>query len=305
MMNQYQRYLLLLALQLLLNVSPCTSTETDQEEQPPVGRIVGGQAAPKDLYPWFARSTKRGSVCGGVLISPEYVLTAAHCIIDERDFTDNGGFEIGALCNRGITDNCGADSEIIGFKEVIIHPRYNDGTFEFDFALVKLLRASKITPANIDSRQTSQSYEKMRSGEKHLWAVGFGQLLETNNSFLPDELQHVEVDYVKNEVCREKFARYTYDDETLICAAGDGKDACAGDSGGPLYDRENDVVVGLTSWGIGCARAEYPGKSKLRRLYILCMCVHKRSICASSYQHNLVSSNQKNIFLLFPLRCIR
>jgi len=45
----------------------------------------------------------------------------------------------------------------------------------------------------------------------------------------------------------------------MLCAASPGKDACQGDSGGPLYDAKKNVLIGIVSWGIGCANPNYPG----------------------------------------------
>ena len=126
------------------------------------GRIIGGVNAPENLYPWFARSTTPNVICGGVLISPEYVLTAAHCLGSRYTWLTLGGFEIGALCdpyNRA--NNCGQKSEFIKVKSVKIHPNYRSKNFENDFALVKLNEKSTMTPANIDNIRLSRSYEKL------------------------------------------------------------------------------------------------------------------------------------------------
>lgn len=219
-------------------------------------RIVGGSEAPADLYPWFARTTS-GSICGGVLISPEYVLTAAHCVDTSSSWISRTFYQIGALCNSYIdANNCGQKTEVFAVDGVMKHPMYNKSNNEYDFALVRIKGASTITPANIDSNQLSKSYEDL---PKSMWAVGFG-LLKYDTNWLPKKLQHVKLDYVTNQVCKSSFFNHFYfDSKTMMCAAAPGKDACSGDSGGPLYDAENDAVVGLTSWGVGCADPDYPG----------------------------------------------
>lgn len=277
----------------LISLSSCVGGRLDESQElyPQIGsilaqsgRIVGGSNVSTNLYPWFALSTTPGGFCGGVLISPEYVLTAAHCIHRKQQWVDNGGFEIGAFCDPNEKSNCGTKSEKFGVKEVTIHHLYEKSTFKYDFALIKLDGSSTIKPANIDDVGMSKSYEYVDS--QNLWAVGksffnsvggfvffiqidnsqqiisifegFG-LLESGKYAIPDHLQHVDVKYYTNKECETKYQSYIFDGTTMMCAAKPGKDACAGDSGGPLYDKESDKVVGLTSWGIGCAYEDYPG----------------------------------------------
>ena len=71
----------------------------------------------------------------------------------------------------------------------------------------------------------------------------------------------VEVPYVDEQTCEDDYTGYEIT-ELMICAGEKGKDSCQGDSGGPLvaYDAENSpVLVGVVSWGIGCAYEGYPG----------------------------------------------
>ncbi len=78
---------------------------------------------------------------------------------------------------------------------------------------------------------------------------------------LPDYLQHVDVAYMDRNDCINNSDYVSTDiSEDMICAASPGKDACNGDSGGPLIDREKNVLVGVVSWAKGgCANPKYPG----------------------------------------------
>ena len=75
-----------------------------------------------------------------------------------------------------------------------------------------------------------------------------------------NDLLRVEVSYVTTSECTSTYS-YNNGDITgnMMCATDGGKDSCQGDSGGPLYDKDIKALVGVVSWGIGCANKNYPG----------------------------------------------
>jgi trypsin len=75
-----------------------------------------------------------------------------------------------------------------------------------------------------------------------------------------DNLLHAEVSYVTTSECTSDYG-YNNGSITgnMMCARDDGKDSCQGDSGGPLYDEVENTLVGIVSWGIGCADPSFPG----------------------------------------------
>ena len=87
--------------------------------------------------------------------------------------------------------------------------------------------------------------------------TGWGRL--TPGGLLPSQLQAVEVNITSREACNSAYAQYGGITVNMICAGvpQGGKDACQGDSGGPLV--VDDEVVGIVSWGLSCALADYPG----------------------------------------------
>jgi trypsin len=86
---------------------------------------------------------------------------------------------------------------------------------------------------------------------------GWGRL--SSGGAIPSQLQAVEVDIISSTACNSSYADYGGITENMICAGvpGGGKDACQGDSGGPLV--VGDELVGIVSWGVGCALPDYPG----------------------------------------------
>jgi len=213
------------------------------EEFIPQPRIIGGERAPLNAYPWFAQGY---GGCGGSLISPEFVLTAAHC---------QGSFpslKVGARCRNDANEddkNCGQYSEILYNATDYVHPQSvnNDGLY-YDLMLVQLTEASTITPVQVDLGTLSIDYEEGRSG---LWTAGFG-LIKYDPRWKASRLQHIEKNYVPYDKCVEAYESSDQAvDPNMICAqnADPFKSACYGDSGGPLFDKYAQKLVGVVSTG--------------------------------------------------------
>ena len=208
-------------------------------------KVIGGTPSPINLYPWF--SSLDG--CGGVLISPFFVLTAAHCW---ALMVPNARVDIGHFCDS--VDNCGQAREQNNVYKKFIHPQYEwlSDAPSNDFMLIRLNQRSAITPVPFDDGSYSPNYV---SGEK-LWVVGVG-VTNVATGVSASNLKHAEVEYMSSNQCNSRYIQKIT--PSMICAGFPGRDSCQGDSGGPLYDKENNVVVGLTSWGYKCADLKYPG----------------------------------------------
>ena len=123
--------------------------------------IVGGIDIVADTYPWFAEGLKRGEtwhVCGGSLVAPEYVLTAAYSVVGGKK-PGLVSYKIGALSLDDTVQNS-VPQETIDIANVTVHPNYNTTTFENDFALVKLKQRSTIVPVKMDQGTVSPNYPK-------------------------------------------------------------------------------------------------------------------------------------------------
>jgi secreted trypsin-like serine protease len=157
-----------LLLSLVLMNSSVFSVLAQGEDGPQ--KIVGGELVQPNKYPWFTmlmyvsgnQQIRQG--CGGMLVSSEYVLTAAHCI--DSDMRNNGAVRVGAFRPPyQPTNNGGQPLEFIRLDRVITHPDYNSRSLDNDYALLRLDTASSITPVPLDKNSLSNSYP---SGEKYI-----------------------------------------------------------------------------------------------------------------------------------------
>ena len=229
---------------VLLFTSAMLTTVSAQGE-----RIVGGYDALPNAWPSTAALMwNQNQRCGGSLIDPNWVLTAAHCV-DGSNLPDS--VVLGRLDLRN------SDGENIKINDIIIHPDFNRNTLDNDIALIHLSNPSIQEPASLIFKDKMQA---LNSGNV-LTVVGWGYLLEGGSS--SDVLQQVDVEFISQSICN---ASDWYDGAVTnnqFCAGIDigGKDSCQGDSGGPIFTQVNgaSVQTGIVSWGRGCARSKKPG----------------------------------------------
>merc|ERR1719341_2363639 len=217
-------------------------------------RIVGGQAATKNEYPWLVALVKSGSsrpFCGGTLISSKTVLTAALCI-----FLRDSQIRV----HVGEHDVTKVDGEQkIGVRRQTKHPQSDTDTQDNDFAVIELSRAvvfsNTIMPVCLPNVATN--YDNRVST-----TAGWGTF-SSGSSSTPNTPFEVDVDSITNIACTTNTLYNNPGQITsnMICARESGKDACQGDSGGPLMTKESNFfsLIGVVSWGIGCARPDAPG----------------------------------------------
>lgn len=225
-------------------------------EDVPPSRIVGGVDAKKREFKFIASLQDPdfgGHFCGGSLIADKWVLTAAHCVEEGAPSKIVMGMHKTMNGNgKGGNDAC---EEHIPVKKVIIHPSYgNPDEMINDIALIELTRPSAYPPIDLNH------FEKNELPTHSLMVSGWGTTEQGGSA--PDILQKVEVPVQDTEKCLENYGGGVF--ESNICAGFNegGKDSCQGDSGGPLFEWNpplNPQLVGVVSWGYGCAQPDYYG----------------------------------------------
>ncbi|OWV84189.1 peptidase C14 [Rhizobium sp. R635] len=244
------------------------------------GRVIGGQAAKKGKWPWQVKILapdpeqrgRFGGHCGGSLIAPRWILTAAHCVTSGRSGKQDL-FARDLLIVEGkskidkVISVDGPDKPGLGVEDVIIHEDFDRKVFANDIALIKLTKPAVSKPVIL----ASAGDEQVEAAGRTAVVTGWGYTKADHgwdDKYLPTELQEVELPIVSREDCRaayrESSMRMNPIDERNVCAgyAEGGKDACQGDSGGPLVAQRLDkkwIQLGVVSWGAGCAEAEHYG----------------------------------------------
>ncbi|CAL8138324.1 unnamed protein product [Orchesella dallaii] len=268
----------------LCGVKPKSST--------PGGRVVGGKTADPFEFPWLTAivdSNTRLAFCGGSLINDRYVLTAAHCFAGSSPVRT---FEAEVLLHAHLLDlnlnsnynprapagkpgsvkavpglkfsNKTDDDELsirIGISKIIVHPLYSSRSTDFDVALLRLehrvdLHNPEITTICLPTEGNVRGYANQTTiiagwGKPHE-AAGAGSRL----------LQKLSLPVIHYKQCNKLLQSPIT--SRMMCAGylKGGKDACVGDSGGPLiyqFNQKQFRQIGIVSFGHGCARVNTPG----------------------------------------------
>lgn len=239
-------------------------------------RIVGGNNTYEGEFPWAVSIQRHGNHhCGGVIVGKRWILTAAHCVRSQlvgNLLVRTGGHTLNRNTNS-INSHLERDYFV---DQIVMHgdfSRYDNltasqmkssaNTNNADIALLRLrndiLWNEFAWPVCFPHKESGNF-----SGFDAI-VIGWGKLNEKSEDF-SNELQKVKLTIIDNKVCQNWFRQAGREmpiDDRIICAGfkNGGKDACHGDSGGPLLSKINGhyVVVGVVSTGIGCARPLLPG----------------------------------------------
>ncbi|XP_055373282.1 venom serine protease Bi-VSP isoform X2 [Condylostylus longicornis] len=236
-------------------------------------KVVGGQPAKPGDWPWIALLGYRepdgqnAFKCGGALITSRHILTAAHCIRSNLNIVRLGENDLSKETETEYVD--------IPVQKTYVHPKYDRRDGHSDIAV---LRLNQNAPYTNFIRYACLPYETSLRTKSYVdlnpFVAGWGKTQEDGKS--AQVLQEIQIPVHRNAECISRYSaenRYISDkqfDDSVLCAGvlAGGKDTCQGDSGGPLVQPEPSTkdkgklfyyVIGVVSYGIGCARPNIPG----------------------------------------------
>ncbi|XP_033620256.1 transmembrane protease serine 4 isoform X4 [Fukomys damarensis] len=214
-------------------------------------RVVGGQEASVDSWPWqVSIQYNKQHICGGSILDPYWILTAAHCF---RKHLDLYNWKVRAGFDK--LDNFPS----LPVAKIFIAEQNSSYPKEKDIALVRL--QLPLTFSDTVRPTCLPFFDEELASATPLWVVGWG-FTEQNGGKMSDTLLQASVQVIDHTRCNAEDAYQGEVTEKMLCAGvpGGGVDTCQGDSGGPLmYQSEQWQVVGIVSWGYGCGGPSTPG----------------------------------------------
>nr|XP_033799967.1 serine protease 27-like [Geotrypetes seraphini] len=264
------RYLQLHLLFLLLHIGIAEALSSTGLCRPSVvsNRIVGGQDAKEGQWPWQASIQYFGSThfCAGSLITPQWVLSAAHC------FSLSYPVHLYSVClgAHQLSDTNNSNMVCVQLQQIIININYTGAVDSSgDVALLELKTPITLTDYIIPVCLPAPSV--LLSTGMTCWVTGWGFIKEGVPLPSPATLQQVDVRLVDGQACEDMYQagsisildRKKIQDDMICAGQPEGqKDACNGDSGGPLVCEMKNLwlLVGVVSWGPKkCGSPYFPG----------------------------------------------
>lgn len=258
----------LVSLFVFVQRGEAAQAEAQVSDQHHEGKIIGGTAVPDGKYKFVTAlldKTRPGTTfdkqfCGGTLIDNNGVLTAAHCV----DGTSASTLQV--TVGRTVLDS--TQGQVRNVSRVFIHPNWNDNTFAYDAAVLKLSSpVSGIAPIKLAT--SSQNF--LETPGRNATVAGWGNTIAqpadgpSPGSSFPQRMREAQVPIVSDAKAEQTYdAIYGpsgYIPPIQVAAGKTGKDTCQGDSGGPMFAKASGTFtqIGITSWGNGCGAPGYPG----------------------------------------------
>ncbi|XP_047027278.1 trypsin CFT-1-like [Helicoverpa zea] len=218
--------------------------------------IVGGSLAVISQYPsvagllYSSNANNFNQACVGTIVTAKSILTAAHCVYGDTAYTWRA--RVGSSwANSGGT--------VYALYSIITHPSFKIRSMDYDIAILKtgiaIPFSNTIKPASIASANYNLPDNQI------VWAAGWGTTVA--GAAKTEQLRNIQVWTINQYTCAARYGVFGANVTANMLCTGwlkiGNRDQCQGDSGSPIY--HNTVLVGISSWGYGCANAIYPGVS--------------------------------------------